>query len=413
MKQVHGSLDPATATPRLSAGYEHHRTHWLDQGIASRTFLGSNGDAEHYICVEAPPSLSLRDQITSIQSRYAAARRELDLAPETAIFRRLFLSDTLNQAALVRESGLVAEPPDSPIAVSIVQQPPLKGNKIALMAYHVESGDPVTRRRLSSRHVLVEKRGRRQLWSTRLCSSASASAGSVASQTRGIFDDLIHALATNGANLRDHCVRTWIYLKDVDVFYQGMVDSRRELFAAQGLTADTHFIASTGIEGACAHRHDLVAMDAYSILDLDPRQVSYLNDFSRLCPTKNYNVTFERGTCIGYADRGHYFISGTASIDNAGEVVYPGDVLRQLDRALENVDALLRSGGAGLEQMMHLLVYLRDPTDIARIEGRLREHLGDTIPALIVQGPVCRPEWLVEVEGVAIAPNDDPLLPSF
>jgi enamine deaminase RidA (YjgF/YER057c/UK114 family) len=319
----------------------------------------------------------------------------------------------MNQAAAVRDSLLVMDPPDSPVAVSIVQQPPLPGAKIALLAYHVESGDAVTKRRLSSRHVLVEKRQRRHLWSTRLCSGASASAGSAAAQTRDIFDDLIHALATNGANLRDHCVRTWIYLRDVDVFYQGMVDSRRELFDEHGLTANTHFIASTGIQGACAHRHDLVAMDAYSILDLDPGQVSYLNDFDRLCPTKNYNVTFERGTRIGYADRGHHFISGTASIDNAGEVVHPGDVLRQLDRTLENVDALLRSGGARLEDMMHLLVYLRDPTDFARVDSRLRERLADTIPILIVQGPVCRPEWLVEVEGVAIAPNNDAKLPQF
>src|ERR671939_2083204 len=81
--------------------------------------------------------------------------------------------------------------------------------------------------------------------------------GSPAAQTRGIFNGLIDILAREGGTLRDHCVRTWIYLKDVDVFYQGMVDSRRELFARHGLTEETHYIASTGIEGACAHRFDL------------------------------------------------------------------------------------------------------------------------------------------------------------
>lgn len=409
----HQSGEPVGSTPASSGAAGHHRLRWIDEGTISRSFWGTNGDAEHYICVEAPSSLPLRGQIDLIQDRYLAARRALNLAPETAIFRRVFLSDTMNQAALVRESGLVLDPLDSPVAVSIVQQPPLPGAKLALLAYHVESDDRLVKRRLSSRHVLIDKGGRRHLWSTRLCSGASASAGSAAAQTRDIFDELVRTLAVNGANLRDHCVRTWIYLKDVDVFYQGMVESRRELFNQHGLTGDTHFIASTGIEGACAHRHDLVAMDAYSILDLDPRQVSYLNDFDRLCPTKNYNVTFERGTRVGYADRAHHFISGTASIDNAGEVVHPGDVLRQLDRALENVDALLRSGGARLEDMMHLLVYLRDPTDFGRVDGHVRERLGRTMPVLIVQGPVCRPEWLVEVEGIAIAPNDAPALPSF
>ncbi len=191
-----------------------------------------------------------------------------------------------------------------------------------------------------------------------------------------------------------------------------MVDARRTLFADEGLTGATHFIASTGIEGAGAHRYDVVAMDAYSNLDVEPRQISYLNDFDRLCATKDYNVTFERATRVAYSDRAHIFISGTASIDSAGEVVHPGDAGRQLDRALENVDALLRAGSASLADMTHLIVYLRDPSDLALIEARLRERLAD-LPLIIVQGAVCRPEWLVEVEGVAIANTIDATMPRF
>ena len=239
---------------------------------------------------------------------------------------------------------------------------------MALLAYHIESPEGLTKRRLSPRHLLVEKAGKRHLWSTRLCSGDAERSLSAESQTRAVFDDLIQTLARQGASLRDHCLRTWIYMKDVDIFYRGMVDSRRALFAEQGLTGATHFIASTGIEGACAHRYDVVAMDAYSNVDVEPKQVSYLNDFDRLCATKDYNVTFERATRVAYADRAHIFISGTASIDAAGEVVHLGDVRRQLDRALENVDALLRAGSASLADMTHLIVYLRDPSDFARVE---------------------------------------------
>ncbi len=207
-------------------------------------------------------------------------------------------------------------------------------------------------------------------------------------------------------------MRTWIYLKDVDVFYQGMVDSRRELFARNGMNGNSHYIASTGIEGACAHRHDLVAMDAYSVVGVKPQQVSYLNDFERLNLTEEYNVTFERGTRIAYADRSHYFISGTASIDRNGDVVHKGNVIRQLDRALDNVDALLMDGDANLNDMKYLIVYLRDPTDYSRVKQYLDFHLPE-LPAFVVEGAVCRPEWLVEVEGVAVAPNEDPALPAF
>jgi len=381
-------------------------------GIASKSFHKTEGNAEHFISVTAPGDLSFRDQIDLVRRRYAEARDGLGLAPETAIFRRLYLSDAINQAAPVRESALVVDPDAGPVSVSIVQQPPLPGSKIALLAYHVE-GRGIEKHQLSPKHLIVKKNGLRHLWSTRLCAGAyGAAASSVDTQTWEIFGDLINTLTVNGGNLRDHCVRTWLYLKNVDVFYQGMVDSRGKLFAQHGMTKDTHYIASTGIEGACAHRFDLVLMDAYSILDLVPEQMSYLNDFDRLCPTKDYNVHFERGTRIAYADRAHHFLSGTASIDKTGQVVHAGDVLKQLEHALVNAQALLRSGAADLDDMTHLIVYLRDPPDFAAVDAYLADRF-PSLPRVIVQGSVCRPEWLVEVEGIAITANDAPDLPAF
>lgn len=375
---------------------------------AVRNFTSADGGGEAYLYLEGSAELDFASQLRFIIDRYAAAQREADLDPTTAVFRRIFLSDVLNQASIVRESALFSDF----VATSILQQRPLRGGKIALLAYHIDDPEGVKRRRLSPRHLLIEKAGKRHLWSTRLCASDGDRTLSSELQTLSVFDDLAHALERQGANLRDHCLRTWIYLKDVDIFYRGMVDSRRALFAEHGLTGDSHFIASTGIEGACAHRYDVVAMDAYSNIDVDPRQVSYLNDFDRLCATKDYNVTFERATRVAYSDRAHIFVSGTASIDSAGEVVHRGDVGRQLDRALENVAALLQAGTSTLDDMTHLIVYLRDPSDLDAVESRLTEQFPG-LPVAIVQGAVCRPEWLVEVEGVAIARNADPTMPRF
>lgn len=379
---------------------------------ATRSFRGSGGGAEHYITLEPPPDLSLAAQIRYLERRYAEALADLGLAPDSAVFRRLYLSDAPNQAEAVRASRLFDDPDAGPVAVSIVQQPPLPNAKVALLAYHLDDGGPLRKQAIAPSHLLVTKNGSRHLWTTRLCTGAADGPTSAASQTRAIFANLIGALESQRGTLRDNCVRTWIYVKDVDVFYQEVVDSRIDVFGQQSLTRETHYLASTGIEGACAHRYDTVLMDAYSNLDLRPEQVSYLNDFDRLCATKDYNVTFERGTRIGYADRTHHFISGTASIDRTGRVVHPGDVLRQLDRTLANVDALLRSGGAGLANMTHLLVYLRDAADFPRVDACLRERFPD-LPMLILRGAVCRPDWLIEVEGIGIAAEQSRGLPPF
>ena len=61
---------------------------------------------------------------------------------------------------------------------------------------------------------------------------------------------------------------------------------------------------------------------------------------------------------------------------------------------------------------MHLIVYLRDPTDFAASRAVLPKACPD-LPTIVVQAAVCRPQWLVEVEGVAIAANDAPTLPAF
>jgi enamine deaminase RidA (YjgF/YER057c/UK114 family) len=386
----------------------------LPDGVAARRFSGKNGCDEVYLEVE-PPRAAAHDfkaELKAIEDRYLAALRLMGVPPESAVFRRIFVSDALNQAYLVRESGLMSSGEQSPVAVSIIQQPPLGGGKAALLAYHVVAQDPVKKRQLSRNHVLVERAGTRHLWSTRLCAGAETAPADSGAQTQSIFDGLVATLADQGGTLERNCQRTWIYLKDVDVFYRDMVTSRSALFNWNGLTTQTHYIASTGIEGACAHQFDVVSMDAYSNLDVRPEQVSYLNDFDHLCATKDYNVTFERGTCLSYADRRHYFISGTASIDNQGKVVHRGDVNAQLGRAFENVEALLRSGGATLDDICYWIVYLRDRADYEPIAAQVAKMFPGT-PTAFVQGAVCRPEWLIEVEGVAIRANAEPTLPDF
>lgn len=352
--------------------------------------------------------MDFREQLAFVRKSYQGLLKTLHLDRSTAIFRRVFLSDIQNQVALIRTSDLV----DGSTAVSIVQQPPLPTAKIQLLAYHVDGPIPVKKRRLSSRHLLVQGIGQRHLWSTRLCAGDDGAVVSASLQTQKVFCDLIDTLTMEEGNLRDNCVRTWIYVRNIDLFYKTMVKSRRSLFEQHQLTPATHYIASTGIEGACSHAHDLVSMDAYSNLDLIKDQVSYLNDFDQLCRAGDYNVTFERGTRISYADRAHCYISGTASIDRLGHVVHPGDVIKQLERSLENIGSLLRSASARWEDMMYLIVYLRDPSDSRRVDAYLCNRF-PFLPVVLVQGAVCRPAWLVEAEGMAIAKNHNATLPLF
>ena len=379
---------------------------------AIKSFAGQTGGTEYFFTVEPSGEGDFAHQLNSVARHYADAVKARGLLPETAIFRRILVSDVLNQEAAVRASPLVTDKTAGPVAVSLVQQPPMPASKIALLAYHIDGDPSLAKRRISPGLLEVRKAGRRHLWSTGLRSGRSEHGVSSYDETTAVFQQLVDALAGQGGTLAADCIRTWLYVKGVDVFYQDLVDCRTALFARHGLTRETHTIASTGIEGACGGRYEVVAMDAYSVLGLAREQISYLNDFHLLGSTLDYGVTFERGTRVAYADRAHDFISGTASIDPKGHVVHPGNVLRQLGRALDNIEGLLHAGGAGLADMMHLTVYLRDIADYRVVREALNERCAG-LPVLVVLAPVCRPDWLIEMEGIAITANNGPGLPAF
>jgi len=68
---------------------------------------------------------------------------------------------------------------------------------------------------------------------------------------------------------------------------------------------------------------------------------------------------------------------------------------------------LLADAGARLEDLTHTIVYLRDIADYAVTEDYINRHYPE-IPYVIVQAPVCRPGWLIEIEGIAIKAIHNP-----
>jgi len=376
-----------------------------DERRACGEFAAERG-REVFLMLESPPDRDFAESVRLLFRSYQEQLRASRLSAETEVFLRFHLSDIANQApqlcALLGRRG-------SRAFVSLIGQESASGAKISLEAYHLDTQTPVRFRSHQGRAISVTHGAYRTMW-LGLRPAAAATPGE---QTAALFDELTALLASQCMAIPRSLIRTWIYLRDVDVHYRGMVDARRELFARHGLTRQTNYVASTGIEGRSASAADLVCLDALAIEGLRPEQVTYLNAPENMCPTHDYNVTFERGTRVRYGDRAHHYISGTASIDRHGQVLFPGDVLRQAERTLVNIEALLKNGGARLEHLKQLVVYLRDPSDARRVRGCLQAALPQGVPMILLRAPVCRPAWLIEIEGIAIQANDDPALAPF
>ncbi len=378
--------------------------------VLSGSFTGASGVREVHLTLTPSRSAGFAAQLAWLEAAYAKALEHRNLGSETTVFHRIFCSDLPNQFDAVRRSRLYSsESAGSPFAVSVVEQPPALPARLSLWAYHLHDPSAAPEKRLCNDTLSVRRGALEHLWTTGLSAAGKADARA---QTRRVFRRYTGRLRSRHCRLAHHAVRTWLFVRDVDSDYGDVALGRNDVFADEHLTADTHFIASTGIGGGGVRPDARVIMDAYAIADLLPAQVHFLSALDHLCPTASYGVSFERATAIDYRDRRHVFVSGTASIDARGKILHPGRLLPQLDRALDNVAALLASGGAAFADMIQWIVYARDPADHAALRTRFKERFEDA-PVIFATAPVCRPAWLVEIEGIAACPARHPRLPSF
>ena len=355
-------------------------------------FTSNQGVAEIFVALEGTRRNCFRAEMEALL-------RELDdeLDGVKPVWIKFHVSDVVNQKSVIDDmmSGRQC-------LYSVIGQAPTNGSRVSLEAYALSDGD-VAYAGAGEATVTVSLVNYRLMYFHTPTLESKGSYDQMAEE----FKAADRKLAAVGGTLEANMQRTWIYCRDIDNNYAGLVVARREHFARNGLTADTHFIASTGIEGKSDPFDRLVRMDSVALFGHRREQVTYMSALDHLNPTHEYGVTFERATRLTFGDRSRYYISGTASIDKNGQIVHPGDVGRQAERMLENINALLSNYDASLVDLKLAVVYLRDPADVATVESVLSKRLPAELPRIMVHGAVCRPGWLVEMEGVAVNGKGD------
>jgi len=338
--------------------------------------------AEYNLMLHVDGNGGFEEQLDSLHETLKDVLGRAPFNDIKVIFKRYFIGDISLHNDLL--SKKLQEFP--PCAVSVIQQPPLDGTLIALWLY--------ARTESCSIYNHIWTVGKQQ------------SSGSIGEQTIALLADYEDELLKAGGSIKENCLRTWFFVEDIDNNYKEFAESRKEYFTKTGLTEKTHYIASTGIEGNNAVKGSKITMDAYAIEGIKQDQVKYLYAISHLSPTYDYGVTFERGVYLQYGDRRQIYISGTASIDNQGDILHVGNIKGQILRIWENVKALLNEADASFEDIAGIIVYLRNSDDYNLVKNMFDEHF-PRVPAVITFAHVCRPEWLIEMECTAITDKGD------
>jgi 2-iminobutanoate/2-iminopropanoate deaminase len=101
---------------------------------------------------------------------------------------------------------------------------------------------------------------------------------------------------------------------------------------------------------------------------------------------------------------GFVFVSGQVAIDPATQLVISGDIVVQTDRVLNNLSAILKAAGSGLEKVVRSTVFLKnmgDFTDMNEVYGR---YFSATPPARSTVEVARLPkDVLVEIDVIALA----------
>ncbi len=384
--------------------------------VSWKKWSSAAGRADEAFFVLGPPGQgSFAQQLDRCFELYRTAVAESGVDRASAVAATVFLSDAANQEAELRAHPGFAALGASGAAITVIEQPPAAA-KIGLFAYHVDRAGRDERRRLTLRGAKPEAAALaitaepyRFYYLKNLISHLREDA---AAQTVDLLGVPGFAAQSEGIGL-DQVVRTWFYVHDIDTHYRSVSRARNHVFDRFGITFHTGFPASTGIGGRSADPADLVVLDLIAIDGLQPGQCRRMEAPTHMNPTVEYQVTFERGRELSFGDRRHLYVSGTASIDNRGQILHLGDVCRQTRRAIENIAALLGNSGAALGDLQYLIVYLRDPVDAELVAAELESCGLGGLPHIVVHAPVCRPGWLVEFEGVAVDAKGDARFAAF
>jgi enamine deaminase RidA (YjgF/YER057c/UK114 family) len=85
-----------------------------------------------------------------------------------------------------------------------------------------------------------------------------------------------------------------------------------------------------------------------------------------------------------------------------------GDPAAQAEQAMSNIETLLREAGARLEHICKITIYLTDPRfreTVYRTVGRRLRGVYPVSTGIVVAG-LARPEWLVELDVIAVIPDE-------
>jgi len=105
------------------------------------------------------------------------------------------------------------------------------------------------------------------------------------------------------------------------------------------------------------------------------------------------------------------YLAGQVSFDASGKIIHKGDLVKQFEQVLHNLEAALIGAGGVMTDIVKLTIYVRDKKDYAskmREIGKIyQSYFGKYFPAmtLVEVSSLFEDDALLEIEGIAVIYN--------
>ncbi len=102
------------------------------------------------------------------------------------------------------------------------------------------------------------------------------------------------------------------------------------------------------------------------------------------------------------------FVRGQVGQDlDTSASVAVGDPAGQAEKAMANIKTLLEEAGSKLEDICKITIYITDPRYREAVYRTVGKHLKGVFPVStgLVVSALARPEWLVEIDAMAVIPD--------
>ena len=197
--------------------------------------------------------------------------------------------------------------------------------------------------------------------------------------------------------------RTWMWLGDILDWYDVFNKVRNDFFTERGMIGKKQqqsMPASTGV-GLRPVNGNICSMDLIAVL-APSDSVEYVPAIGKQKSALEYNSAFSRASRTISPAGETVFVSGTASIDQAGATTNIGDAAGQIRATIENVRAVLRDMNCCDEDVVQIVAYCKT-TEVEKIFHSIK---GDFAwPWITVICDICRADLLFEIEAAAMPRN--------